>query len=96
MLMLLVGLILLHPLIETVDFWDNFLITRQDVELEIVSLLAMFGLGFVLMFRLCMLVGSLTSSIRVPARKSAYSVGVSADPLKLELLPPLLSAPLRI
>ena len=49
-LFLLVGLVLLLPAIERVDFWDNLPATGQDLELTEISLLTL--VGFTLCFRL--------------------------------------------
>lgn len=49
-LVLLVGLVLFLPAIERVDFWDNFPVTGQDLELTEISLLVL--VGFTLCFRL--------------------------------------------
>jgi hypothetical protein len=48
-LFVLVAFLLVYPIIERVDFWDNWLVTGQDLELSELSMLLI--LGSVLAFR---------------------------------------------
>ncbi len=96
LLVLMLALAFFHPLIETVDFWDNFPLTGQDTESNVLALMALLALVFLLMFRVSRLLRCFFSTIHILNNRLTHCFAVSEDLFKLEVLSPPALAPLRI
>ncbi len=95
-LILMICLILSHPYIETIDFWDNFLQTGQDAELELLGFFCLLGLAIVLMVHLCALICDLLADLHIRLRAAVQPVLISEHYTGVEVVCPPSLVPLRI